>query len=180
MARQIKIVPPRSHWCGAEDTQFHVVLVHPEIPPNTGNIARLCAATGAHLHLVEPLGFALEDRYLRRAGLDYWPAVEVTLHASLDDLALHLTPSRWRLFTTRGERHHSDLVYQPGDVLMFGRETRGLGEALCARYPDQLVRIPMRPGAVRSLNLANAVAIGLYEALRQQDFDHLIAEPSTP
>jgi tRNA (cytidine/uridine-2'-O-)-methyltransferase len=147
-----------------------VVLVEPEIPPNTGNIARTCVATGTPLHLVEPLGFSLEDRYLRRAGVDYWPYVEVTVHPRWEALPPDLRDARrlW-LFTARGGIPYHAVAYRPDDVLVFGRESTGLPDWLLDRYPDRWVRIPMRP-PVRSLNLSNAVAVAIYEALRQQGF----------
>ncbi len=148
---------------------FHVVLVEPEIPPNTGNIARLCLAAGAHLHLIEPLGFSLEDRYLRRAGMDYWKEVQVSVWEDWESFrAAHLTgprPSHY-LLTTKTKRPYFEAAFQPGDCLIFGRETRGLPESLLAAEPDRLLTIPMAPAA-RSLNLATAAGIVLFEALRQ-------------
>lgn len=149
---------------------MRVVLVEPEIPPNTGNIARTCVATGTPLYLVEPLGFSLEDRYLRRAGVDYWPWVELTVVPAWEALpaALRREERLW-LFTARGGVPYHRVAYGPDDVLVFGRESTGLPEWLLARHPGRWVRIPMR-GPVRSLNLSNAVAVALYEALRQQGF----------
>ena len=152
---------------------FSVVLVHPEIPPNTGNVIRLTANTGTELHLVEPLGFRMDDRELRRAGLDYHEYARVQVHrdfaacrAALDRAA----PRRWYAFTTQAARSAYGIAYAPGDVLAFGCETAGLPEAVLARFPlDARVRIPMRPG-VRSLNLSNAVAVTVYEAWRQAGF----------
>lgn len=156
------------------DLPFHwpapplsVVLVEPEIPPNTGNIARLCAATGSPLHLVGKLGFRLHDRALRRAGVDYWEAVDVARHASFDAYLETTQPPRFFLFSTAGPQSHFDITYQPGDALIFGSEGAGLSDALLDRWPTQLVQIPMRTDRVRSLNLANSVSIVLYEALRQ-------------
>jgi tRNA (cytidine/uridine-2'-O-)-methyltransferase len=149
-----------------------VVLVHPEIPQNTGNIARTCAATGCRLHLVRPLGFAVTDRHLKRAGLDYWSNVDLVFHDSLGDfLAQHGTQRLW-LATTKGTRTPDQAEFADGDWLVFGRETAGLPADLLASYPGQLVRIPMKPGA-RSLNLSNAAAILVYEALRQQGWPGL-------
>ena len=148
---------------------FRVALVEPEIPPNTGNIARLCAATGTPLHLIEPLGFRLTDKHLRRAGLDYWDAVDLTRHASYAAFEQALAPARCFLFSTRGTRLYSEVAYRPGDVLVFGSESRGLPDALLAAHPAEVVGIPVQADRVRSLNLANAVAIALYEALRQVD-----------
>jgi tRNA (cytidine/uridine-2'-O-)-methyltransferase len=146
---------------------FNVVLVQPEIPPNTGNVGRLCLATGAHLHLVRPLGFSLEDRYLRRAGLDYWEEVPLTLWDSFEELEAQRLASApaWYL-TTKCQRPYWEAPLQAGDYLIFGRETKGLPEPLLAAHPDRLLTIPMRP-QTRSLNLATAVAIVLFEGMRQ-------------
>lgn len=151
---------------------LHIVLLEPEIPPNTGNIARLCAATGSVLHLVHPLGFSTDEKAVRRAGLDYWHLVDVREHASLDDFERQrqVGTARYlfsgRLAAERAPQNYLDVRFQPGDYLMFGRESVGLPEALLLAHPDEVVGIPM-PGAVRSLNLSNAVSIALYEALRQ-------------
>jgi tRNA (cytidine/uridine-2'-O-)-methyltransferase len=145
---------------------FHVVLVEPEIPPNTGNIGRLCLATGAHLHLVKPLGFLIDDRALRRAGLDYWQEVRVTVWDSFEQLrAVHAAGRFWFL-TTKTERPYWEQAFLPGDFLVFGRETKGLPEPLLAENAGQLLTIPMT-NATRSLNLATAAGIVLYEAVRQ-------------
>ncbi len=146
---------------------FHIVLVEPEIPPNTGNIARLCAATGTTLHLVEPLGFRITDAKLKRAGLDYWDSVDIRRHASYDAFLADVRPARVHLFSTKGARPYTAVRYRPGDALVFGCETRGLPDAVLNANPDAVVGIPIRPEHVRSLNLSSAVAIGLYEALRQ-------------
>lgn len=149
---------------------MHVILVEPEIPPNTGNIARTCAATGTTLHLVEPLGFQLSDRHLRRAGVDYWDAVDVHVHSHWSALPAELTAAeRLHLFTAHGGTRYDQVAYDPGAVLVFGRESTGLPAWLLAAYPDRWRVIPMW-GRVRSLNLSNAVAIAVYEALRQQGF----------
>ena len=147
--------------------EMHIVLVEPDIPPNTGNIARLCAGTGARLHLIEPLGFRLTDQALKRAGLDYWDAVTIQRHACLDAFFADVAPSRYFLFSTKGRKNYTEMQYHPGDALIFGSETRGLPAALIERCADQTLTIPMRRDAVRSINLSNAVAIVLYEALRQ-------------
>lgn len=151
---------------------FHVILVAPEIPPNTGNIIRLAANTGAHLHLVRPLGFDLDDARLRRAGLDYHEWAAVRVHAALDD-ALGATDSpfeRAYALTTHGARPLGDVAFRPGDVFVFGSETAGLAPAVRERFgPQQRVRLPMRPGQ-RSLNLSNAVAVTVFEAWRQQGY----------
>ena len=146
---------------------FHVVLIEPEIPPNTGNIGRLCLATGAHLHLVKPLGFSLADRELKRAGLDYWQDVCVTVWESFASLqAAQPADARYFFLTTKTERAYWDARFQDGDFLVFGRETRGLPEPLLAQHAGRCLTIPMS-GSTRSLNLATAVGIVLYEAVRQ-------------
>ncbi len=149
---------------------LQVVLVEPQIPPNTGNIARLCAATGSRLHLVRPLGFKVSDRTVKRAGLDYWDSVDLSVH---DDFPSFLSSSKPRqvfLLSTRGARSYTEAVFSPGDALVFGSETAGLPEALLAQHPGNVLAIPQRTEAVRSLNLANAVSIVLYEAMRQLNF----------
>ena len=151
---------------------FHIVLVAPEIPPNTGNVIRLAANTGCTLHLVEPLGFRMEDKLLRRAGLDYHEWAEVQRHASWERLLHDCTPapSRCFAFTTHATQGAHELRWQPGDWLVFGSETAGLPPALRESFaPAQRVRLPMRPGQ-RSLNLSNAVAVAVFEAWRQQDY----------
>ncbi len=152
---------------------MHVVLVEPEIPQNTGNIARTCAATGCTLDLVQPLGFRLEDKYLKRAGLDYWPMVNVRVHASFEDVLRENPNAPFFYATTKAPRAYTQAVYPKDAFLVFGRESRGLPENLLQRVYDRCVRIPMAPGA-RSLNLSNSVAIVVYEALRQQGFDGLL------
>jgi tRNA (cytidine/uridine-2'-O-)-methyltransferase len=146
---------------------FHVVLVEPEIPPNTGAIARLCAATNCHLHLVEPLGFRLDDKTLARAGVDYWP--EVTWRTWPDWTALReVHPgARFHFLTTKSKRSYASAQFQPGDFLVFGRETKGLPESLLAENAASCLTIPIANEKVRSLNLATATAIVLFEALRQ-------------
>jgi tRNA (cytidine/uridine-2'-O-)-methyltransferase len=146
---------------------LHVALWEPEIPPNTGNVARLCAATGATLHLIGRLGFRLDDRALRRAGLDYWPAVDVRRHACLEDFEAALAGSRLICFSAHAQKVYTTLAFQPGDCLLFGGESRGLPPSVLQRHGEHSVTIPMPGGQVRSLNLATAVGIGLYEALRQ-------------
>ncbi|MDR2877870.1 MAG: tRNA (uridine(34)/cytosine(34)/5-carboxymethylaminomethyluridine(34)-2'-O)-methyltransferase TrmL [Chromatiales bacterium] len=148
----------------------HVVLLHPEIPANTGNIIRLCANTGSALHLITPLGFELNDAKLRRAGLDYHEYARVQVHDDLDACLTQIAPHRVYACTTRGEARHSDPHYAPGDAFLFGCETRGLPAELIAALPAaQRLRIPMVAGS-RSINLSNAVAIMVYEAWRQQNF----------
>lgn len=149
---------------------FDVVLYQPEIPPNTGNIIRLCANTGSRLHLIHPLGFAIDDARLRRAGLDYHEFVGVAEHQSLNEYLLGSQPGRVFACSTRSETRYTDVTYRRGDAFLFGPETRGLPQAVLDAIPRaQRIRIPMRPGN-RSLNLSNAVAVILYEAWRQNDF----------
>ncbi len=149
---------------------FHIVLYQPEIPPNTGNVIRLCANTGNHLHLIRPLGFAMDDARLRRAGLDYREWAEVALHDSLARFVEAVRPTRTWAVSTRGGRSYSDIAYAPGDALLFGPETRGLPQqVLDSLGSGQIVRLPMVPQS-RSLNLSNAVAVLVYEAWRQQRF----------
>jgi tRNA (cytidine/uridine-2'-O-)-methyltransferase len=146
---------------------LHIAIWQPEIPPNTGNIARLCAATGATLHLVGRLGFRLDDRSLRRAGLDYWEHVEVCRHLDLSDLEAALPGARVFCFSAHGQRSYTSPEYRDGDCLLFGGETHGLPPEVLQRHAGRTFRIPMPGGKVRSLNLATAVGIVLYEALRQ-------------
>ena len=154
---------------------MNIVLVEPEIPQNTGNIARTCAATGSMLHLIRPLGFQLDDKYMKRAGLDYWFLMKYRVYDGLDDFFSQHPDARCFFATTKAPRSYAQAQYRDGDFLFFGRESRGLPEELLERRYDDCVRIPMRPEA-RSLNLANSVAVLLYEALRQQDFPGLSAE----
>ena len=150
-----------------------IVLVHPEIPPNTGNVIRLAANTGCALHLIEPLGFSMEDKLLQRAGLDYHEYAEVRRHASWDAFVRreHPDPVRLFAFTTRGRQRFTDVAWRPGDWLVFGSETAGLPEAVRERFADaQRVRLPLRAGQ-RSLNLSNAVAVAVFEAWRQNGYD---------
>lgn len=147
---------------------FNIVLVEPEIPPNTGNIARLCAATGTTLHLVEPLGFSIDDRYLKRAGLDYWDSVQMRLWPSLESLWSFFPHGRFIYLSTKVSRSYLDAGFQTGDFIIFGKETKGLPEELLQQHKDSAFTIPMPgDGAVRSLNLSTSAAIVLYEALRQ-------------
>ena len=150
-----------------ENTPFHIVLIEPEIPPNTGNIARLCGATGTVLHLVGKLGFSLDDRYLRRAGLDYWEAVDVRRWESLPDLEAAFPEARWWYTSKKAEISYTQADFHPGDFLVFGKETQGLPEELLDARPDRAIRIPIFSPLVRSLNLSTAAGIVLYEALRQ-------------
>lgn len=146
---------------------FNVVLVEPEIPPNTGNIARLCAATGSTLHLVGQLGFRLSDRELKRAGLDYWDSVKMVRHDDFQSFLSALAPERFYIFSAGAERSYTGAQYRPGDALVFGGESKGLPEDILKDHADRMLAIPVNKGAVRSLNLATAVGIILYEALRQ-------------
>ena len=148
---------------------FHIILHQPEIPQNTGSIGRLCVNNGAKLHLIHPLGFETTDYYLRRAGLDYWEKLAPVHYDSWEDFLARNPAKRLWLFTTKGERKHTDVAWQDGDGLVFGKETKGLPDDLLARFPDRLLRIPMKGEFSRSLNLAQAAAIGLYEALRQTE-----------
>jgi tRNA (cytidine/uridine-2'-O-)-methyltransferase len=151
---------------------FHIVLVEPEIPANTGNISRTCAGTGTHLHLVRPLGFSIEDRELKRAGLDYWPSVKLHVHDSFDEVLRELQGSRFFLATTKAKRSYSDFEYRDGDAFVFGKETAGLSSEILSRFPEQQIRIPINEH-IRSLNLSNSAAIVLFEALRQVSFPGL-------
>jgi tRNA (cytidine/uridine-2'-O-)-methyltransferase len=149
---------------------FHLILYRPEIPPNTGNIIRLCANSGFGLHLVRPLGFELDDSQLRRAGLDYHEYANLTQHDSLDACVEAVQPERLFAFSTRGTRFYTEPAYRPGDALLFGPETSGLPDDVLNALPEQRVlRIPLRPGN-RSLNLSNAAAVAVYEVWRQNGF----------
>ncbi|MBK9950462.1 MAG: tRNA (uridine(34)/cytosine(34)/5-carboxymethylaminomethyluridine(34)-2'-O)-methyltransferase TrmL [Candidatus Competibacteraceae bacterium] len=153
---------------------FDVALFEPEIPPNTGNVIRLCANTGARLHLIRPLGFQFDDRQLRRAGLDYHEWAAVRLHRDLAAFLAEVKPARLFAFTTKGARHYHTVAYQPDEVLLFGPESRGLPAELLDSIPaEQRLRLPMRTTG-RSLNLSNAVAIVLYEAWRQHGFEEAL------
>jgi tRNA (cytidine/uridine-2'-O-)-methyltransferase len=146
---------------------FNLVLVEPEIPPNTGNVGRLALATGSTLHLVKPLGFSIDDRRLRRAGMDYWKNVDVKLWENFEEFDLKIEPSARRFFfSTKAKKTYWEIQFQSKDYLIFGRETKGLPASLLARHAENTFRIPMRPEA-RSLNLATAVAIVLFEGVRQ-------------
>lgn len=151
---------------------MHIVLVEPEIPGNTGNIARLCAATSIELHLVRPLGFSTEDKYLKRAGLDYWHLVKVHYHDSFAELTQLYAGHNFYFNTTKASKWHTEIQYTPDDLLVFGKETAGLPETLLAANKENCIRIPMFAEA-RSLNLSNAVAVVAYEALRQMKFCNL-------
>lgn len=151
---------------------LHLVLVEPQIPPNTGNIARLCAATGCALHLIEPLGFSIADRDLKRAGLDYWSAVTLRVHPSLTAFLAEWSGALW-LFSTRAQRRFDTAAYAFGDALVFGKETSGLPQTLLDAHPARGLRVPMRAGAVRSINLSTCVGIATYAALGRLAFPGL-------
>lgn len=151
--------------------EINIVMVEPEIPQNTGNVARTCAATGARLHLVGPMGFTIDDKKLKRAGLDYWRLLDITYYENLEDF-FSKNSGAFYFFSTKATHKHSDLSYEDGCYLFFGKETAGLPEALLHDHPDTTVRIPMISDA-RSLNLSNSVAIGVYEVLRQWGYPAL-------
>ena len=153
-------------------SELNIVLVEPEIPQNTGNIARTCAATGARLHIVKPMGFAIDDKKLKRAGLGYWYLLDLTYYENIDEFFEKNRDGKFFFFTTKAQRTHSDVEYTDKSFLIFGKETKGLPEELLLEHPEECVRIPMIDDA-RSLNLSNAVAIGTYEALRQMGYPTL-------
>lgn len=155
---------------------LNIVMVEPEIPQNTGNVARTCAATGARLHLVGPMGFKIDDKKLKRAGLDYWHLLDITYYESLADFFSRNTGDFY-YFTTKAKHVHSEITYPDNCYLLFGKETAGLPENLLHENPDTCVRIPMiNDAAARSLNLSNSVAIGVYEVLRQWGYPELLCE----
>lgn len=156
-------------------SELNVVLVEPEIPQNTGNIARTCAATGARLHLVRPLGFSISEKAVKRAGLDYWNLLDITVYDSIADFFEKTKGGQYYYFSTKARHIHSDISYPDGAYLLFGRETAGLPEKLLYDNPDTTVRIPMIDEA-RSLNLSNSVAIAVYEALRQWNYPKLLCK----
>ena len=151
---------------------LNIVLVEPEIPQNTGNIARTCACTGARLHIVKPMGFTVTDRHLKRSGLDYWEFLDITYYESLGEFLKKHGDAPLFFFTTKAVRRHSDIEYPDGAFLVFGKETAGLPEELLLKHPDTSVRIPMMDDR-RSLNLSNSVAVGVYEVLRQWEYPEL-------
>lgn len=151
---------------------FNVILLHPQIPQNTGNIARLTAGTGAKLHIVLPMGFTITDSKLKRAGLDYWDKVDLTIHENWED-CVRMTSTGFNNYyfaSTKGEKYYSEVSYKPGDCIVFGSEDEGMPASYYSRYASGLITIPMRSDSVRSINLSNSVAIVLYEAYRQNDF----------
>lgn len=159
-------------WGTDDDDDLHVVLVHPEIPGNTGSIGRLCAGTNVWLHLVEPLGYELDNRYLKRAGLDYWPHVKLCVHPNFEAIAATFPRERLHLFTKKASRVFTDVTYRPGSVLVFGCETQGLSDEIRLAFDDRTFAIPTTEN-IRSINLANAASIAVYEALRQLDYEPL-------
>lgn len=151
---------------------MHIVLIEPEIPGNTGNIARLCAATGIELHLVKPLGFSIDDKHLKRAGLDYWDMVKVHVHENFQEVVDKYPENNFHYCTTKAPRAHSEAIFQLDDMLVFGKETAGIPESILKANWEKCIRIPMIEGA-RSLNLSNSAAIVAYEAMRQLDYVNL-------
>lgn len=154
---------------------INIVLLEPEIPANTGNIGRTCVATGTRLHLIEPLGFSLSEKALKRAGMDYWPDLDVTTYIDYEDFLARNPGAQIFYATTKGKHIYSDAAYPDGCYIMFGKESAGIPEEILREHPDTCVRIPMI-GETRSLNLSNSVAVVLYEALRQQGFAHMKTE----
>ncbi|MCH5303806.1 MAG: tRNA (uridine(34)/cytosine(34)/5-carboxymethylaminomethyluridine(34)-2'-O)-methyltransferase TrmL [Ruminococcus sp.] len=152
---------------------LNIVLVEPEIPANTGNIARTCAATGTRLHLVKPFGFSIDDKHLKRAGLDYWNLLDITYYENLEDFFNKTKDGKYYYFSTKALNRHTDVEFEDNCYLVFGKETRGLPESLLLQNKDTTLRIPMIEGA-RSLNLSNSVAIAAYEVLRQWDYPELL------
>lgn len=155
--------------------KLNIVLLEPEIPANTGNIGRTCAATGARLHLIEPLGFRLNEKEIRRAGMDYWKELDVTRYVNYQDFLEKNPGARIYMATTKGKHVYTDVSYEPDCYIMFGKESAGIPEEILVEHPEECIRIPMI-GETRSLNLSNSVAIVLYEALRQNQFDHMKLE----
>lgn len=159
---------------------LNIVLVEPEIPQNAGNIARTCAVTGSKLHLVRPLGFEVTDKHLKRAGLDYWNYLEIFYYDSIEEvLDKHYNGKNFWFFSTKSKHVHSDVKYNDGDFLVFGKETKGLDEKLLEKHYEECVRIPMM-GELRSLNLSNSVCVGVYEALRQMNYPGFKTEGAIP
>ena len=155
--------------------RMNIVLYEPEIPANTGNIGRTCAATGAKLHLIEPLGFRLNEKEIRRAGMDYWEHLDVTRYVNWADFLEKNPNAKLYMATTKGKQTYTEVSYEPDCYIVFGKESAGIPEEILVEYPKQCVRIPMT-GDTRSLNLSNSVAVVLYEALRQNGFEHMKTE----
>ena len=159
---------------------LNIVLVEPEIPQNAGNIVRTCAVTGAKLHMVRPLGFEVSDKYLKRAGLDYWHFVDISYYDSIEEVMdKFYNGNNFYFFSTKAKRIHSDASYKDGDFLVFGKETKGLPEPLLEKHYSECVRLPMM-NECRSLNLSNSVCVGVYEALRQLGYPNLLTEGEIP
>lgn len=154
---------------------MNIVLFEPEIPANTGNIGRTCVATGSRLHLIEPLGFQINEKALKRAGLDYWNQLDVTVYANFEEFLEKNPNARIYMATTKAKHVYSEMKYEPDSYIMFGKESAGIPEEILLHHKDDAIRIPMI-GDIRSLNLSNSVAIVLYEALRQNDFSHMQLE----
>lgn len=153
---------------------FNIVLVEPEIPANTGNIVRTCAVTNCNLHLIKPLGFSIDDKHLKRAGLDYWNLLNITIYESLNEFFRKNTNATFYFATTKGNNFYTEKNYKPGDFFLFGKETKGLPVELLTKNPESCIKIPMLSNKnARSLNLSNSVAVVIYEALRQNSFLHL-------
>jgi tRNA (cytidine/uridine-2'-O-)-methyltransferase len=158
-----------------EVAKLNIVLFEPEIPANTGNIGRTCVATGTRLHLIEPLGFQLTEKAIRRSGMDYWKDLDVTTYVNYEEFLEKNPNAKIYMATTKGKHVYSDVTYEPDCYIMFGKESAGIPEEILVDHPEECVRIPMI-GETRSLNLSNSVAIVLYEALRQNQFDHMKLE----
>lgn len=162
-----------THRMVVKNMNLNIVLVEPEIPPNTGNAARLCAALGASLHLVKPLGFNIDDKHLKRAGLDYWHLLDIHIYEDFEDFEQKNPQGERFLATTKASKYYSDISYPDNCFLLFGKETKGLADVILKKYPDNLIRLPMKPDS-RSLNLSNSVAIVAYEVLKQWGFPELV------
>ena len=154
---------------------LNIVLFEPEIPANTGNIGRTCVATGTRLHLIEPLGFRLNEKSIKRAGMDYWEHLDVTRYINFEDFLEKNPGAKIYMATTKGQHVYSDVNYEPDCYIMFGKESAGIPDEILVKHPDNCIRIPML-SEIRSLNLSNSVAVVLYEALRQNNFDHMKLE----
>ncbi len=178
LAKGFQVRPPDPSFGTEDDPCLHIALVTPEIPGNTGNIGRLCAGTSIWLHLIEPLGFELDNKRLKRAGLDYWPHVKLCVWPNFEAFADTFPPHKLYMFTKKGTRSYVDIDFKAGDVLVFGCETKGLSDEVLETYSTQLTLIP-KTDKVRSLNLSNAAAIAVYEAMRQLDFAPMHADEST-
>jgi len=152
---------------------LNIVLHEPEIPQNTGNIARTCVLTNSRLHLIKPLGFQLSDKYLKRAGLDYWKYLDISIYESFEELREKYKDSAFYYSTTKAKKFYTDVTYKKGDFIVFGKETKGLPDSIRDMEPDNLIRVPMVETTTRSLNLSNTVSIVAYEALRQLDFPYM-------